>query len=304
MATPKATPTTPTTPTTAAPAAPATPAPAQATTKSKRPVIAVENMGFEIISDDQIPRLVTSSDAQEKTGKTHTIGFMPTPVAVISMDPGTRPTLTRFAIEKPGMYQLKQIRSAKSLKEDEVNIAGCKKVLEELRDTIASVLAACKQGKFRSLAIDTGTDIHELVKMALHGKTTQIMQFAYGGINDLTKEVIAPIIQHDEINAHVIHRVKKEYKGPKAGGADASWTGNHELAGLAEIKYITDIHFGHLFDPEADNGDGTMGAFGLTVGRSRYEPISLNGQTFWRDEARWNHIASLAWPNVDPSWWD
>lgn len=263
-------------------------------TKQAKSVI--ESLGFETLTDQRVPRLVISSEAPEKVGKTYLIGTMPRKMAVFSTDNGTRATLAQFAKQYPGEIIFRDVLDADDLKTEGASQAKCKEVFQGFQKDFKKIV---ESGEVRSVALDTASGIHSLVKMALFGRTTSIMAHDYGKIHDAFKNALAPLLYPQtpgaaQCNGLLIHRRKKVYVKvkKKSGEEDSSWDGkSYEVAGWKDIAYESDMHLQHYFDEDEK-------LFGIQCFRSRYNPAVMNGKTYWGKDCRFSSLAMDAWPET------
>lgn len=264
-------------------------------------------LGFEQVSpaDKDKPRLVLCTEAGEKQGKTHFAFTCPGPVVgILSTDAGTREVLRKF-LGDGRQYLLKNIAGAKELVADKASSGDVEKSWREAKDSMEALVS---NPSVRSIIVDTATELWELCRLARFGKLSQVMPHQYGPVNDEFRRAILKLpSERSGLNAVFIHKVKREYKAGR-DGKDV-WTGRWERAGFADAPYIADVVLRHYrrdltTDEEIEANNGSRCVFGVRVLDSRYEPASLVGVELEGMEATFAMLASLAFPDEDPSYWE
>ena len=97
---------------------------------------------------------------------------------------------------------------------------------------------------FKSVLVDTTTELLDVRKLSEFGRSTQIMQIYYGGFYADLRWMVKHALNHDA-NVLFAHRMKKEY-------VNDSWGGGYELEGWRGIMFETQCYLEH-----DRNDDGT-----------------------------------------------
>lgn len=143
--------------------------------------------------------------------------------------------------------------------------------------------------KFRSVMIDTASELLDVRKLAEYGRNTQIMQMYYGGFYADLRWMVKLALDNDA-NVLFIHRAKKEY-------INDTWKGDYELEGWRGIIYEAQVHVTHDRD---DDGNFTTSI--IDCGQD----AMLNGYTFNSGDDEGNDFAALAmkiYPDSSPEDW-
>lgn len=275
------------------------------------------DLGFYIPDATQIPRLVVSSSAHEKAGKTHWALTAPGPVAAISFDTGTKNLVKKF-IREYGKTILLKVFDAPS------EVEGDKKTAAKLWDEFAKTCRLfLKEPSIRTLVVDTATEAWQLLRLARFGKLTQVMPQHYVEANADFRELVKSLYEREDLNVVWIHKVKKEYKGQKSGGdGKDSWTGKYERDGFGDMDYIADVNLTHYWEEarkvdETGNPDSrggfTQKVFGLKVGTCRDNMVGAAGESL---ESRWGQgadpdynmcdfpsLARMVFPGTPSKYW-
>jgi len=236
------------------------------------------------------PKLMVCSSGHEKRGKTHWAFTAPGPIGCIYTDTGTKEIAAKFTREGKDVYLFHYTVPDK----DETTTAKeseWKKVKKTIREIATS-------GYFRTLVGDTGTEVWETLRMARFGKLTQVMPHNYTEANSEMNELLKVVAESD-INSIWIHKVKKEYKGNKAGDKEV-WTGKYERSGFSSIGYLADVVLEH---DRIRNGNDQL-EFGIRIIDSRYEAPSLVGADLTGGLCNFETLALSCFPETDPDYWE
>jgi len=264
------------------------------------------SLGFETIeAGREVARIVASTAAQEKSGKTHWgVLTWPDPMAVFSLDTGTRMIVekalrsgrrivyNKFLVPET---QFKDDNKAKALSGAERKTA--EQEWDRFKDSIRKVI---EYPKLRSLIIDTATEMWELARMARFGKTTQVPPQLYVALNAEMRELLTSVYERQDLNVLFIHKMKKEYKS-KAGLDKEVWSGRWERAGFGDLPYIVDMNLENYFNHE------TM-RFGVRVLDCPRSNPQVIGQEF-EDAADGSPMGAFPWmavacfPDTDLAYW-
>jgi len=274
--------------------------------------------GFTVPTGESIPRIVGCSEAREKAGKTEfAIGGtldnsgLPDPLAVISVDTGTKDIVDR-AVRKGRRITMLQIKAPKELGKSDAEAEW-----EKCREAIYAVL---ETPTIRSLVIDTASELWELLRMAEFGKLTQVKSHHYGPVNDKMRNLVKRCFDRPELNSWWIHKVKKQYKGGDSGDT-GNWTGQYERAGFADLGFLADVcitQYKSIAKVDANGdpdirGEYEQKIFGLRVIDSRFEQDKIGGMVL---ESKFGQganpdtntcdfvtLATSCWPGTNAAYW-
>lgn len=143
---------------------------------------------------------------------------------------------------------------------------------------------------FRSVFVDTTTELLDVRKLGEFGRTTQIMQMFYGGFYADLRFLVKYATDHDA-NVLFVHRMKKEY-------VNDTWKGDYELEGWRGVIYEAPIYLEHTRDDE----DGTY----LTTVKECSQDAMLIGTTLSSadDDNDFAGLATRVFPDTDRSDWE
>jgi hypothetical protein len=266
--------------------------------------------GFYIPEPSTTPRLVICTQAREKKGKTDwALRTCPMPCAVVSTDTGTKEVLDKLMREFPerrGRYLLTEH------KVPTVKIQARKAEYElEWEQWKNSIIYAIDNPRIRTLVVDTGTEVWEMLRLARFGKIAQVKPHHYSEVNAEMRDLFkAAYYQRPDLNAIWVHKVKKEYKELKTG--DSGWSGKYERAGFGDIGFLADMVIEHDFNIQFNDDDQVLSRdFTCRILDSRINP-ELTGELFTGNEPHvltdqpmcsFRNVAMLMFPETDAEYW-
>jgi hypothetical protein len=257
-------------------------------------------LGFHNISEDSSYRLIVSTVAMEKTGKTHWALGVPGPVGVLSTDTGTEEVARKFLGSKKLI--LNNFKTAAELMEGD---AKANEYEREWNRWTKSYQAIVEDRRIRSAVVDTATETWELCRLARFGKLTQVMPHHYGPVNAEFRTLVKQAYDRNDLNVVWIHKVKKEYKAI-SGKEKEVWSGKWERAGFGDMPYLVDVNLRHYFARDRKitkvvNGEAVevpAPAFGIQVIDSRLEMLSVVGMELEAELCSFEMLAESCFPDT------
>lgn len=219
--------------------------------------------GFSLIRPNVNRRLIVNSRGHDKCGKTYWACRAPSPICYINTDQGQEGVLDELV--RKGLTCGAQF--------DVILKPGRKKdEYEKTWDKFeAAFKTACESKVFRTIVIDTHTELWALLRLARFGKLSQVLPEHYAPVNSEFEEFTNYPKQFQGLNAVYIHKMSKEYKGGKdaSGKKERSeWTGNYERRGYNGMDYIAAVNLEHFRYTRMDETRG----FGIRVLNNRLNP--------------------------------
>ena len=251
-----------------------------------QPKSTLQAAGFQELTGESQPNLMLCSAGHEKRGKTHWAFTMPSPIAVIASDTGTREVAAKWKRhgKKILYYEFEVQRKSP-------DAAAHAKLWDDVEAAIRTVI---RDTSIRGLLVDTGTEIWEQLRLARFGKLTQVMPHHYGPVNAEFRELLKAVQRRPGLNSVWIHKVKKEYKTNREG--KDSWSGKYERAGFTDFPFVADVIVEHYFED-------TEREFGTRVVDSRYETMTVNGMELTGDMNNFATLGQLCFPETDEDYW-
>lgn len=170
-----------------------------------------------------------ASAAQQKRGKSRYGMTMPKPLAYMQLDANYEHVLA-WARNEYGKDSIRHLKYFADPRGDikSANGAVWERVIKDFDYCVDN---------FKSVLIDTTSELLDVRKLAEFGKNTQILQIYYGSIYADLRWMVKRALDSN-CNVNFVHRMKKEYR------AD-NWTGGFELEGWRGIMYETQVYVEH-----------------------------------------------------------
>ncbi len=234
-------------------------------------------------------RVILSVEALQKHGKTNFLLTAPGPIALVNLDEGLEGVVEKFENEK-------EIQVADFGYRDATNQKEWIEVLEAVK---RSILSTITDKNIKTIGIDTGTELWELLRMARFGKISspgQNIGYWYGPVNTEFKDLISKVRNSDK-NLIITHRLGAEYINDKK-------TGGYERKGFGDIAYmvqcnvrlsrvITKDKSGSIIDKE----------WRMQVLDCRQNP-EIAGEELVDDMVNFPMLASMIYPDTSPLDWE
>lgn len=224
-----------------------------------------------------------ASAAQQKRGKTR-FGFtMPKPLAYMQLDANYEHVLAWGRKE----YGKDAIKHLKYFADPRADIKSANAAVWDrfIKDFDYSV------DNFRSVLIDTTSELLDVRKLAEFGKNTQILQIYYGSIYADLRWMVKRALDSN-CNVNFVHRMKKEYRNNEQ-------TGNFELEGWRGIMYETQVYVEH--ERETDNANTNFTTNIIECAQdAMLMGMSLDGA---EDENDFATLASRIFPDSEKDDW-
>lgn len=261
-------------------------------------VIVTSNTGFELVDPRPATgKLMVSSKGHEKRGKTTFALSMPAPLAVISLDTGTKAMAEKERRKGRTIY----LSQYSKITDNDGHEANKKKWASVKRD----LEWAKKTKSIRSLAIDTGSSFYELARLAEFGKLEQVPPFKYTGLNQDLDDLIIDLYE-SHLNVTWCHFLKKEYSGKDVieKGTKVTkeiWTGGYKFSGYSKLPLHCHVNLLHEKDID-ESGQTYLYAQIDGVPREGgpdYAEYRLQG-----DELNFAFLGQLLMPDSSPKDWE
>lgn len=207
---------------------------------------------------------------------------MPKPLAYLQLDANYEHVLrwARGVYEKKGKKD--QIKHLKYWADPQGDIKGTNLAMWE---RFVTDYLYCLQN-FRSVFVDTLTELVTVRKIAQFGRDTQILQLFYGAIYADLRFLVKEALNSD-CNVGFVHRSKKLYRNDE-------WTGDYELQGWGDVVYETQVHLVHDRDDE--------GNFSTQI-KECAQDARLMGYALEKKENTFVGLATKIYPNTEEGDW-
>jgi hypothetical protein len=171
-------------------------------------------------------RLILSIEGLEGCGKTRFTLTAPAPIAFINFDWGLEGLVESFQDQK-AIYVATVSLNTSGKREEILQAAE-----QELSKVERNYQTALKQA--RTIVIDTGSELWELLRLAAFGKLDKVMPHQYAEVNQQMTRLIK-LAYDSDANLILTHRLKEQWINDKK-------TGLYEFAGMKDIPFLVQAH--------------------------------------------------------------
>jgi hypothetical protein len=234
--------------------------------------------GFTRANSVMKRRLIMSVEALEGAGKTRFALTTPAPIALINLDEGLEGLVEPFQ-ERKAIY-VASVKLTTSGKREEI-IGAAEKELAKVETNYQTAL---KQA--RSIIIDTGTELWELLRLSAFGRLDKVMPHQYAEPNQMMTRLIKQAYDSDA-NLIITHRLKPEWVNDKKTGA-------YEFSGMKDVPFLVQCHARMWRDEDG---------YHLRVGKCR-QNASIVGLELTNGMIDFQTLASFVFPDSEPKDWE
>lgn len=237
--------------------------------------MSIASLGLKKADTKILRRLIVNVVGKEKQGKTNFGLTAPGPIILFDLDYGLEGVVSKFAGQKdiyPTEYRINEISANQFL-------ATWERFKKEL-------VAALKEKEVRSIVVDTGTEMWELIRLARFGKLTQVMPQHYGPVNSELRGLIRDAYSSDK-NLILLHKMTEVYRNNQP-------TGEYAMAGFKDIPYNVQVNVLCWRD--------TDGIFHATINDCR-QNSDLAGMDLVGDMVNFQTLATLVFPGTEEEDW-
>lgn len=205
---------------------------------------------------------------------------MPKPLAYLQFDANYEHALGK-AREQYGKDAIRHIRYAADPRADikSANAAVWERFVKDFDYCVSN---------FRSVLVDTTSELLDVRKIAEFGRTTQIMQMYYGGFYADFRWLVKQALDSNAC-VNFVHRMKKEYKNDQ-------WQGDYVLEGWQGIVYEVQTYVEH-----DRSDDGTE--FVTTIKDCGQDAL-LMGMSLVNEENNFASLAVRIYPDSEVGDWE
>lgn len=288
-------------------------------------------------------RIVIAIDGRDRQGKTHFCFTAPSPIMYFDFDMGSEGMAEKFVADSVMQGQFEHagkiiVRSrpfvvrppeASGTESNKDNQDLAKQEWLRLWNGYLHGLSKPiiqhkgKAYKARTIVIDTGSEMEELMRIAWFGKLTQVASFLYRERNSIMRDLVRRALESD-VNVIFTHKLSAEWT-KNAGGDQAkqSKTGAYERKGYEEMAHLVQANlFAYRCPPPgsipvvwkykpgtgephswtAAPRDGSTSGFVVRCLDSRQNP-ELEGFEWEGEAATFANVAMLLQPgSTDADW--
>jgi len=260
--------------------------------------------GFEEATGEVKRRMIMSIEGQEGSGKSHLACTAPGPIGYIDFDIGSEGVIEKFLKGLDGCprreifissYRIPMISKAAKKADAETKKAMTQEAGKAAEPIWNKVVNDYCKGleRFRTMIVDTGTEMHELIRLARLGKLTEVMPEHYGPVNAEFRDLVRLAYESD-CNVIFLHKMKEEWLKGK-GEKRANFTGKYIRAGFNGMAYLMQINLKTMWTK--DEG------FTIEVTKCRQE-ADLRGEILEDPFNTVPMIAQMVFPGTSAEDWE
>lgn len=215
--------------------------------------------GFEEPDYEIQKRLVVSIDGHNQGGKTHLALTAPDPIALINFDDGLEGVIHKF---KDKQIVVKNMEHPPDGAEG--NNAYWQRAVTQFK---SAYFKALQTPAIRTIIIDTGTELWEVLRLARLGKLSQVMPTQYIAVNAEMQQLVRTAYSYSK-NLIILHKFKQVYEGN-------NWNGEYTRAGFSGMGYAVQVCIEAFYED---------GEFGLRIyDKCRHNPTLAEGLELYGD---------------------
>lgn len=233
----------------------------------------------------EVARMIAYSFGRDGTGKTHFAFTAPGPIAYFNNDKDLMGLPKKFKGKK--IYEFKSNIIGKPTQD------SAREAVELFRKDYRDVV---RDKMFRTVVVDNGTILWQMVRMALFGKLKQVASHMYDVAN-AEMDSLFSLLANTNKNLIVLHQAGKVYtsKTTKDGKEVSRWDGKTwEMKGYGNIDYKPQLGLMH----------------GMTDANDPYAIItkcsadhSMKGMMLSDDLLNFAALATMIYPETDEGNW-
>lgn len=246
-----------------------------------------EKMGAIVPPTKPNYRLLLNTEGTPGSGKSHFFTTAPQPIFVADFDEGLEGMIEKH-IEKGKVIGVYTCHLPRIPLQD-----LCIKQWEKFREVWMGILSAKEA---RTVVIDGGAEMWELIRLAEFGKLSQVPSHLYTNANAAYKGIIKAAYNAG-VNLIVTHRLRKVYEEVVENNKKVRRpTGEWERAGFSDDTYLIQANIRHDYDIEA-------GAFKATITeKCRQNPTAI-GFELTGDDVSFSQLGQVIYPDSKPGDW-
>jgi len=284
--------------------------------------------------DGPVRRVIMAVDGLDKHGKTTFALSAPKPLVYMDFDIGSEGVLHKapnpegILATKPFLFRPSEIawetendavRNEKIMQAADPELTRFRRTyMKALTEPVVEIDG--KKRKARTVVIDTGGELWELLRLCEFGKLSQVKPHHYVKVNGIMRDLVRAGFESD-VNVIWLHKLKAEWKdGPDGKGRK---TGTLERSGFSDMSYLVQANLlayrvpaeqGDTVSVKWKSGEGVFDVpleprsdpsdlgFRIVVGNSRHD-ATLEGQVMEGPMATFPFIASMMIPGTSPEDW-
>ena len=245
----------------------------------------------DLLYKDLKPKgILISVEGLQKCGKTEFGLSMPDPLFVLNLNLGLQGVIEKHVRANKTIYvQDIQIPLSAALPGGGFTVLSTA-ATEKWKTAILSLQEALHDKEVKSIFIDTGSELWDLLRIARLGKLAQVLPVQYATVNAEFRQLLQVLLCSGK-NVVLSHKVKPEYVNDQK-------TNRFERAGFGDVGFDVQVELVACRDLKKDGDD----QFVITFDDCRANK-NLVGQAVSGKEANFLKVVSMIYPDSKPEDW-
>ena len=231
-----------------------------------------------------------SVDGLPKCGKSEFGLSMPNPLFVLDLNQGLTGIIEKHVKAGRNIYaQNIQIPYSKELPGGAFTILSTA-AAEQWRKGILLLQESLREPEIKSIFIDTGSELWDLLRIARLGKLAQILPVQYAAVNAEFRQLLQVLLCCGK-NVVLSHKVKPEYVNDQK-------TNRFERAGFGDVGFDVQVDLRADRDLKADGANQYTLTFGDCRANNKLKGTILRGA-----ECNFIEVVTKIYPETTPEDW-
>lgn len=234
--------------------------------------------------------ILLSVEGLQKTGKTEFGLSMPAPLFILNLNLGLEGVIEKHVESGMVIYEKTiQIPYTASLPGQGFTLVATA-AAETWKSAILTLMEALKDELVKSIFIDTGSELWDLLRIARLGKLTQVLPVQYASVNAEFRQLLQILLTSGR-NVVLSHKVKPEYVNDQK-------TSRFERSGFGDVGFDVQAELRTNRDLKRDGDD----QFSIEVmdcrANKELKGVSLSGKN-----AKFLNVVQLIYPKTTEKDW-
>jgi hypothetical protein len=243
-----------------------------------------------IYTKTQQEGILISVEGSQKTGKTELGLSLPDPLYILDLNLGLEGVIEKYVKAGRTMYVKRiQIPFSAALPGQAFSILATA-AADKWKEAILSLQEAIQDKTVKSIFIDTGSELWDLLRIARLGKLAQVLPIQYASVNAEYRQLLQLLLCSGK-NVVLSHKVKPEYVNDQK-------TNRFERAGFGDVGFDVQVELRSERDLKKDGDE----QFTLTFMDCRANK-NLKGEVLMGKDANFLNVVSKIFPESDLKSW-
>jgi hypothetical protein len=243
-----------------------------------------------LVTETKPKGILISIDGLQKCGKTEFGLSLPDPLFILNLNLGLDGVIEKHVKAGRTLYAKDiQIPYTTSLPGQNFTILS-QAASEKWKEAILTIQEAIREPSVKSIFIDTGSELWDLLRIARLGKLAQVLPVQYAAVNAEFRQLLQILLVCKK-NVVLSHKVKPEYVNDQK-------TNRFERAGFGDVGFDVQVELRAERDSKRD-GDDQFGATFVDCRANR----NLKGTLLTGKDMNFLKVVSLIYPESTEKDW-